>query len=232
LHCNVSPDCIATSVIKKKTAWFIIFATFAIQCGGIYMSKSEQTRQYIIEKTAPVFNAKGYAGTSMNDIMEVTGLSKGCIYGIFQSKDEVAVAAFEFNHQRVNDHMKQRIMATENAVERLLVYPKTYRNYFRYAYLQAGCPILNTATEADDTHPLLRSRAAKALSFWITAIEKQIKRGIERKEIKQDTSAQELAVVMVSLIEGAFMQAKLSGKINALQIAMDYLENIIKERAV
>lgn len=148
------------------------------------MSKSENTKQFIVEKTAPVFNTKGYAGTSMNDIMSATGLSKGCIYGNFENKDEVALAAFDYNHNQVNEHMQVRIAATDNSIERLLVYPDTYRNYFRYPYLRAGCPILNTSTEADDTHPKLRERAKKALDFWKTSIENQIKRGISRNEIK------------------------------------------------
>lgn len=191
------------------------------------MSKSENTKLFIIEKTAPVFNTKGYAGTSMSDIMNVTGLSKGCIYGNFENKDQVAVAAFDYNHNQVNEHMKVRIQATEHSIERLLVYPHTYKNYFRYPYLQAGCPILNTATEADDTHPLLRERVVKALDFWKTSIENQIKRGIRRKEIKEDTDPTEIAVVMISMIEGAFMQAKATNKTKELKVAMEFLKKLI-----
>lgn len=191
------------------------------------MSKSENTKQFIVEKTAPVFNTKGYAGTSMNDIMSATGLSKGCIYGNFENKDEVALAAFDYNHNKVNEHMKVRILATDNSIERLLVYPNTYKNYFRYPYLLAGCPILNTSTEADDTHPQLRERAEKALDFWKTSIENQIKRGIARKEIKEYTNPTEIAVVMISMIEGAFMQAKVTNRTKELKIAMEFLEKII-----
>lgn len=191
------------------------------------MSKSENTKQFIVEKTAPVFNTKGYAGTSMNDIMSATGLSKGCIYGNFENKDEVALAAFDYNHNKVKEHMKVRILATDNSIERLLVYPNTYKNYFRYPYLLAGCPILNTSTEADDTHPQLRERAEKALDFWKTSIENQIKRGITRKEIKDDTDPTEVAVVMISMIEGAFMQAKVTNRTKELKIAMEFLEKMI-----
>ncbi|SEM42783.1 DNA-binding transcriptional regulator, AcrR family [Chryseobacterium taichungense] len=190
--------------------------------------KSENTKQLIIEKTATVFNVKGYAGTSINDVMSATGLSKGCIYGNFENKDEIALNVFDYNFARVTEHMKERILATEDAIERLLVYPQTYKNYFRYPYLQAGCPILNTATEADDTHPLLRARAQKALDLWKTSIENQIKRGIERNEIKADTDPAEIAVVMISIIEGAFMQAKVNNRMTELNIAMSFLEKLIR----
>jgi TetR/AcrR family transcriptional repressor of nem operon len=193
------------------------------------MSKADHTRQFIIEKTARVFNARGYAGTSMNDIMTATGLSKGCIYGNFENKDDIALAAFDYNHAKVNEYLKSKILATDSAIERLLLYPDTYRNYFRFSFLQAGCPILNTAAEADDTHPQLRQRAGAALAFWKKALENQIKRGIARKEIKKDTDPTVIAVIMISIIEGAFMQAKVTRSTTELKIAMDYLKKIILE---
>ena len=151
------------------------------------LSKSERTRLFIIEQTAPVFNAKGFAGTSLNDMTEATGLTKGGIYGNFANKDEVALAAFDYNFARITNYIKKRILATENSIERLLVYPNVYRDFLKIPFLKAGCPILNTSTEADDTHPELRERAATALAFWRTSLENQIKRGIQRNEIKCNT---------------------------------------------
>ena len=60
-------------------------------------TKAERTRNFIIEKTAEIFNRKGYAGTSMSDITEATGLTKGSIYGNFENKEDVALAVFEYN---------------------------------------------------------------------------------------------------------------------------------------
>lgn len=191
------------------------------------LSKAERTKQFIVERTAPVFNEKGYAGTSLSDLTNATGLTKGSIYGNFENKDEVAIAAFDYNFNRVTNYIKEQILKTENSIERLLVYPKVYRDFLTIPFLKSGCPILNTSTEADDTHPILRERAANALSFWKTAIVNQIKRGIQRGEIKQDTNPTEFAVILMSLIEGAIMQAKVTGKPTELRIAMNYLEQLI-----
>jgi len=192
-------------------------------------SKSERTKQFIIERTAGVFNEKGYAGTSMADLEQATGLTKGSIYGNFENKDDVALAAFDYNFSRITAYLRERILATENSVERLLVYPKVYKDFFKIPFLKAGCPILNTSTEADDTHPLLREKAADALRFWKKSVENQVKRGIERGEIKKTTNPTEFAVILMSLIEGAIMQAKVTGKTTELRIAMSYLEKMISE---
>ncbi len=191
------------------------------------LSKAERTKQLIVEKAATVFNIKGYAGTSLTDLTEATGLTKGSIYGNFENKDEVALAVFDFNFGRVTDFFKNKLLAKENSIDRLLVYPEVYRNYFKIPFLQAGCPILNTATEADDTHPQLKERAAAALALWKKSLENLMKRGIARNEIKADTDPAQIAVIMISMIEGAFMQAKVSGKTTELKIAMNYLEQLL-----
>ncbi|MBS1640693.1 MAG: TetR/AcrR family transcriptional regulator [Bacteroidetes bacterium] len=193
------------------------------------ISKSERTRGFIIECTAPVFNKKGFAGTSLTDLTNATGLSKGSIYGNFENKDEVALAAFDFNFNRVTQYLKAKILAKDNAIDRLLVYPTVYRDFLKIPFLKPGCPILNTSTEADDTHPKLRERALNALNFWKSSIENQIKRGIERGEIKRNIKVTEFAVVLISIIEGAIMQAKVTGQSNELKIAMGFLEKQINE---
>lgn len=191
------------------------------------ISKSERTKLFIIEKTAPVFNEKGFSGTSMSDLTNVTGLTKGSIYGNFENKDEVALAAFDYNFNRVKLYIKDKIIATDSSIERLLVYPKVYRDFLKIPFLKPGCPILNTSTEADDTHPKLKERAANALAFWKKSVENQVRRGIELDEIKTDTCPTEVAVILMSLIEGAIMQAKVTGKPSELHIAMKYLEKLI-----
>ncbi len=192
-------------------------------------SKSERTKQYIIEKTAPVFNAKGFAGTSMNDITTVTGLTKGSIYGNFENKDEVALAAFDYNFGAIVHHLRMKIEQKSSSIDKLLVYPETYRNFLNLTFLQAGCPVLNTSTDADDTHPQLRDRAVKALKLWKTSVERIINTGIEKKEIKANTNSSDFAAILMSLIEGAVMQAKVTGKTTELNASMNYLEKMIKE---
>src|SRR5271170_2332921 len=61
------------------------------------VTKGEQTRGDIIRKSAPLFNQRGYEGTSLSDLMEATGLQKGGIYRHFSSKEELATEAFDYS---------------------------------------------------------------------------------------------------------------------------------------
>ncbi len=193
------------------------------------LSKAERTKQFIIEKTAHVFNAKGYAGTSMNDLTQATGLTKGSIYGNFQNKDEVAIAAFEYNFQLIASHIRKKMETKTSIIDKLLVYPETYRNFLKLPFLQAGCPIANTSTEADDTHPQLKEKVTNALNIWRNSVENLLKVGIKNNEIKPETDIKEVVAVYTALIQGAEIHAKVSGRVNYLNLSMNYLERMIKE---
>src|ERR1700752_4274548 len=98
------------------------------------MSKAEITKAYIIEKSAPIFNTKGYAGTSLNDMTEATGLTKGSIYGNFANKDEVALAAFDHNLQKVSSIINGEMAKHATAKEKLLAHVAVYENFFKYPF--------------------------------------------------------------------------------------------------
>ena len=196
------------------------------------LSKAERTKQFIIEQTASVFNSKGFAGTSMSDIVSVTGLTKGSVYGNFENKDDLALSVFDYNFGTVVNYLKSKMDEKKSMIDKLLVYPDTYRNFLELPFLKAGCPVLNTSVEADDTHPLLKKKATDALVFWKKSIEHIIQKGIELGEIKKDVIAFDFAAVLMSLLEGAIMQAKVTNQTNELNATMNFLEKLIIELRV
>src|ERR1700753_3374417 len=103
------------------------------------MSKAEQTKQFIIEKTAPIFNTKGYAGTSVSDMTEATGLTKGSIYGNFANKDEVALAAFDYKKRKWQDTTRKEASRHSTVIDRLLGYIDVYENFLRHPFPVGGC---------------------------------------------------------------------------------------------
>lgn len=191
------------------------------------MTKAEQTRAFIIEKTAPIFNTKGYEGTSMSDITNATGLTKGSIYGNFVNKDEVALAVFDYNWRKIETIMRSEMAKYQTAKDKLLVYVYVYDNFLNHPFPEGGCPILNTATESDDTHPALKKKAADALISWKNKTVQLIEKGIAAKEFNKKTNAAETALTIIAIIEGAIMITKLTGKINYRKTIMQAIKTII-----
>ncbi|WP_295712205.1 TetR/AcrR family transcriptional regulator [Mucilaginibacter sp.] len=174
------------------------------------LSKAERTRLFILETTAPIFNKKGYAGTSMSDLTEATGLTKGSIYGNFANKEEVALAAFDYNSAKIRKQVQERIQKASTYYDKLLVYAQVYHSFTRANFPAGGCPILNTAVDADDTNPLLKDKAAQAVLRWKKSIENLVQAGIEAGEFKEDVDISGTALSMIALIEGGIMIAKVT----------------------
>ena len=191
------------------------------------MRKSDVTRQLIIEKTARVFNRKGYAGTSLNDLTLATGLTKGSIYGNFSGKDEVALAAFEYNLAQITTVIAEKAANEQTASGKLLAYAESYSALFPTISAAGGCPILNTSVEADDTHPALRKKAADAIRSWKKQLEQIINKGIETAELRNDIIPEHTAITMIAMIEGAIMVSRVCNNNNYFSIAMHQVKQMI-----
>jgi TetR/AcrR family transcriptional repressor of nem operon len=196
------------------------------------LSKAERTRQFIIETTAGIFNTKGYAGTSMSDITEATGLTKGSIYGNFENKEEVALAVFDYNYGKISQDIYQRISQAKTYYDKLMVYSKVYHSFTRGAFPQGGCPILNTAIEADDTNPLLKDKAAKAILKWKRGIMNLIQGGIDAGEFRSDINQSQTALSIIALIEGGIMVAKVTDSPENLDTVLKMVAVVINQLKV
>ena len=191
-------------------------------------SRSEKTRQFIIETAAPIFNKKGYAGTSMSDLTAATGLTKGSIYGNFKDKNDVAVHAFQHNIDLIFDFFTKEIKAAPSISDKLMAYPRGFRKIYPMILSYGGCPILNTGVEADDTHAILRKMAVDVLAKWKKSIVTLIAKGQTEGIFRPNVDAQETAEILIALMEGGSVLAKISGEASYMSNAIDTAESMIK----
>jgi TetR/AcrR family transcriptional repressor of nem operon len=188
--------------------------------------KADRTRQHIIEKAAPIFNKKGIAGTSLSDLTHATGLTKGSIYGNFKDKDEVAVSVFKYNVKNLTEFLSKEINNETTCVEKLLALPKAYRKLYKQMIEYGGCPILNTAAEADDTHKILSDLTVDAIETMKETIIKLIERGKRNKEVGQKADSEKMADITISLIEGGSLLSKVTGNKSYMMNSMDQIEDL------
>jgi TetR/AcrR family transcriptional repressor of nem operon len=169
------------------------------------LSKTERTRQHIIKTTAPIFNKKGYSGTSITDLTKATKLTSGSIYGNFQNKEEVALAAFDYNLASVRHIVQQAVDKCATTQEKLLMYINAYHSDQHLNFPGGGCPMQNTLTDADDNHEELRKRAAAGLLNWKKDLVSLIEKGITEKVFLSTTNPEKTALHIIALIEFAFL---------------------------
>jgi len=190
------------------------------------MSKGDQTRQRIVAEAAALFNKQGFAGSSMADLMEATGLEKGGIYRHFSSKEEVAAEAFDYAWQIATDLRMHDVDSVPNSVDRLKRFISNFVE--RRSPIPGGCPLLNTAIEADDGSPVMRERARTALHQWRRRLGAITTSGIKKDEIRKGVSPKKLATLIVSSLEGALMISRLETNDKALRAVQNHLENYLE----
>lgn len=196
------------------------------------MSKAEKTKQLIIEKTADVFNSKGYAATSLSDITKVTGLTKGSIYGNFDDKEEVVIAAFKFNAKRLRDSMEAAISKEETSYEQLMAMLNFYKTTWKKAASQGGCPMLNAATEADDHLLFLRDAVKENFIAWQNKIANIIEKGKAEGSFKTNLQSEIYAYTFIMLIEGGILLSRTLNQITHLNTALDRVKLIIDQEFI
>jgi len=172
-------------------------------------TKGMETRRRIVELAAPVFNRQGYVGASMRDLTGATGLEKGGIYNHFGSKEQLALEAYDYSLSRVTESLARSQDGATDAVDRLQRMIRAFAKFARKPAIAGGCPIMNTAIEADDTHPELRDRARESMTQWHRLIGRIVKDGVAAGELALGTDPYALAALLTSSLEGALMLSRL-----------------------
>jgi TetR/AcrR family transcriptional repressor of nem operon len=172
-------------------------------------TKGLKTRQRIVEMAAPVFNRQGFVGASMRDLISATGLEKGGIYNHFGSKEQLALEAYDFSMSRVTNALARSQDGATDAVDRLTRMIRTFGTFARKPAISGGCPIMNTAIEADDGIPELRDRAKESMTLWHRLIGRIVKDGIALGSLVAETDPYALAALLTSSLEGALMLSRL-----------------------
>ncbi len=191
------------------------------------MSKAEKTREFIIQKAAPLFNTKGYGGTSLQDLTEATGLTKGSIYGNFKNKDEVAVAAYEYQVAALNHRIADFLQDKTTFLDRLLGLIDYYRSNWKKIFEKGGCPLLNASVEADDSFSALKKPVQESIKRWAHNIARIIEKGQDKGEFKKSIVAEDYAYTIITLLEGGIMMGKTMNNHKLLFAALDRIDAII-----
>lgn len=191
------------------------------------MGKGEDTKQRILEQTAPLLNRHGYLSTPLSEIMEATGMQKGGIYNHFSSKEDLALQALDYAVQQVAQRFTRALQENENATDRLLAVISVLRVYATDHPFPGGCPLLNSAIESDDAHPALREKSRQAMDRMRDMFSRIVAKGIAEGDFRSQIHPDTVATIFVASFEGAVMLSKLYRDPVHLQRVVDHLTEYV-----
>jgi TetR/AcrR family transcriptional regulator, transcriptional repressor for nem operon len=162
----------------------------------------------ILASAAPIFNRRGFAGTSIADILEATALEKGGLYNHFASKEELAIEAFDYAYAQVDAYFTKALLAAQPGLARVRAYVDAFERYGERPVIEGGCVVMNACVEADDALPFLRERVAHAFRTMRGVVRRNLERAVRGAELRGDTDVEQATDFIVATLEGAVLLAR------------------------
>ncbi|WP_426670129.1 TetR/AcrR family transcriptional regulator [Mucilaginibacter sp. McL0603] len=195
------------------------------------MTKAERTKQFILEKSAPIFNTKGVAGTAMSDIMEATKLAKGSLYVHFDSKEDLSYAVVDYNLDKLAEKSVAAMNKHKTAKGKILAFVDLYSDPLNPPVV-GGCPMLNFGMEADDTNPIIKQKVNRMVQASPQKLAAIIEQGIKDGEFKNSWNAKEFGIKMFAMIEGGILMSRVSGNKERMTILINVIKKEIEENSI
>jgi TetR/AcrR family transcriptional repressor of nem operon len=171
-------------------------------------SQSE-TKTRLLDAALSAIRTKGYSATSVDDICQAAGVTKGGFFHHFHSKEDLAVAAaghFSSMADRLFSVAPYRNLP--DPLDRLLGYVDFRKAILRGALPDFTCLLGTMVQEAYETHPRIREACEKHIGAHAHMLESDIAEAMSKYDIRTDWTAASLALHMLAVVQGAFILAK------------------------
>ncbi|NOQ81377.1 MAG: TetR family transcriptional regulator [Methylophaga sp.] len=171
----------------------------------------ENTRTRILKAAFKEMHRHGFQGLRVDAVLKETGLKKGALYHHFSSKQALAYAVLEeLIEKRISDLWITPLDNYDDPIAGIKSTFKTVGEAWGDTFFSLGCPLNNLAQEMSPIDEGFRTAIKSFMSYWQGAIVEALTRGQDNEFIKKDINLNETARFIITIIEGAFGQAKIA----------------------
>ena len=163
--------------------------------------KQHDTNDFV-DGAMRLFWSRGYEGTSINDLVDATGINRGSIYASFDGKRDIFLAALA----RYDDLYRARFLT---ALERRCTPKEAIVAAFRSAAghdadgaLPAGCLVVNSAVELSPHDPEIAAAVDLSLSALIGFFRSRVEAAKAAGEVRPDLDAEAATTTLYALFLG------------------------------
>jgi TetR/AcrR family transcriptional regulator, transcriptional repressor for nem operon len=186
------------------------------------MQTSVSTRDRLINSARYLFWERGFAGTSMADLLAHAQVNSGSFYHFFESKEALLRAVLEgYLHALRPMIVDPAFSQTEEPVERIFAILAGYRERILSTDCQYGCPLGRLALEIDPENRPAHKLIAENFQGWIGAVRECVEQAKDR--LPADTDLDALSTFVLVVMEGGVMLSRSSGSVEPFDRAVQQL---------
>lgn len=196
------------------------------------MAGRTDTRERLIEAAMELFAFRGYHGTGLAEIARKAGAKPGSLFYFFPTKEDLLAATLEKRKELLHPEVLAPIWERiDDPVERVFGLLAGYRQMLEMTGFRHGCPIGNLVLELTESHPHARDLLAQNFDNWLDSVEQCF--AAARERLPQHVSPRELALFVLTTMEGAVMLARTYRNFDAYDAAVatlrDYVERLLDD---
>lgn len=179
-------------------------------------SKAEATRERLLAATKKLVMSKGFAGTTIDDVLKETGVTKGAFFYHFKSKADLADQLMRW-YAESDMKMFRMLLAEaeatyEDPLDQLLKFLKDFEDYLcDPENPPRGCMYALYTYEDDHFQNSVKDFVSETLSTWTAMYIRKLQEVIDRYPPAQNVTAKRLAEMFIAVIEGGLILERAHG---------------------
>ena len=182
------------------------------------------TRRRMIESAARLFQRHGYHGVSWRGLVEAAGTPWGSISHHFPGgKEELGVAAIDLGADFLATVIEQCFAKNGSADAAVREWFRVTADFVRDSDFRAGCPVAIVALETAPQLPALADASRRAFERW-----EQLLVGELVSAKVPVVRAREVAGLVLTLLEGALLLARVHASTDPLQRAGAHAAELVR----
>jgi len=190
---------------------------------GFSVLKAMNTRDRLIDSARYLFWERGFAGTSMADLLAHAGVNSGSFYHFFESKEALLRAVLEGYLYALRPVVVDPAFAkTEEPVARIFAILAGYRERILQTDCKYGCPLGRLALEIDPENRPAHKLIAENFQGWIGAIRECVEQ--MKARLPKTTDPEALSTYVLAVMEGGVMLSRSYGSVEPFDRAVQQLQ--------
>lgn len=188
-----------------------------------------KTKERIIEVASHLMNLRGFNHTSVDSVLQASGVKKGSFYYHFKSKEDLGYAIIDSHLKRFSEHVMGKAFAHErDALVELDDFLDIILELHRERNCTGGCLMGNMAMEMSDIHEGFRKKFQEVFEGWRIRVAGALQKARMSGQFNDSVDPTRLAQFVIAGIEGGILLSKVKKDIRILEDCFKELKKHIR----